>query len=148
MTRKIDDWALTRLTAADYDAVRDLWEQAGLPIKPNGRDSAEQFARQVAGTQTVLGLYDGERLVGVIVATHDERKGWLNRLAIHPDYRRQGLAQELIAAAERELHDQGIHIIAALIEGWNKTSLALFQRAGYSVHPDIHYVTKRDHHDV
>jgi N-acetylglutamate synthase len=148
MTRKTDEWTPARLSAAEYDAVRTLWEQAGLPIKPDGRDSADQFARQMDGTQTVLGLYDGEHLVGVIVATHDGRKGWLNRLAIHPDYRRQGLAQRLIAAAEHVLHAQGIQIIAALIEGWNTPSLALFRRAGYSVHSDIHYMTKRDSHDV
>ncbi len=137
------------LTEEDYNAVRDVWIAAGLSIKPSGRDSREQFAAQLAGdTQTVIGLRAGERLVGVVVATHDGRKGWINRLAIHPEFRRQGLGQRLIAAAEQVLHDQGMHVIAALIEDWNDPSLALFQKVGYTIHPNIHYLSKRDAKDV
>jgi ribosomal protein S18 acetylase RimI-like enzyme len=137
------------LTTEDYDAIRELWDQAGLHIRSSGRDSREQFARQLAGgIQTVLGARLGDRLVGVVIATHDGRKGWINRLAVHPDVRRQGVGLRLIAEAERVLHDQGLPIIAALIEPENQPSLALFERAGYMEYPGIHYVTKRDRQDV
>jgi ribosomal protein S18 acetylase RimI-like enzyme len=140
---------IVTLTAADYDAVRELWEQAGLPIKSGGRDSRERFAAQLAGgLQTVIGARTGERLVGVVVATHDGRKGWINRLAVHPDCRRQGVGLRLIGEAENVLRAQGIQIIAALIEGDNAPSLALFQRAGYADYPNMHYLTKREGHDV
>ena len=120
------------LTADEYESVRALWELAGLPVKPGGRDSRAQFVQQLAGgTQTVLGLRSGGQLVGVVVATHDGRKGWINRLAIHPEFRRQGLGLQLIAEAERVLREQGMQVIAALIEDWNKPSLALFEKAGY-----------------
>jgi ribosomal protein S18 acetylase RimI-like enzyme len=143
------EWQIVTLTAGDYAAVVQLWEQAGLPIRPQGRDSYEQVTRQLAGgTQTILGLRSNNGLVGVVLITHDGRKGWINRLAIHPDYRRQGLGLLLIGEAERVLHDQGIQIIAALIEDWNKPSQALFEKAGYRFHSDIHYVTKRDRYDV
>jgi len=137
------------LTAADYDAVVDLWQQAGLPIKRAGRDSREQYEAQLAGDlQVVLGIKDGDRLVGVVVTTHDGRKGWINRLAVHPDYRRQGLARRLIEAAEHVLHDQGLSIIAALIEDGNTASLTLFEQVGYVDYPGLHYVSKRETHDV
>ena len=143
------DVTIAFLTASDYDSVRDLWIASGLPIKPGGRDSRERFAAQLAeDRQTVIGLRGGERLIGVIVATHDGRKGWINRLAIHPDFRRQGLGQRLIAVAEQALRDQGMQVIAALIEDWNGSSLALFQKIGYTTHSDIHYLTKRDADDV
>ena len=140
---------IVALTAEDYDAVRELWEQAGLKIRSSGRDSREQFAKQLAGgIQTVLGARLEDRLVGVVITTHDGRKGWINRLAVHPDFRREGLGLRLIAEAERVLHEQGLPIIAALIEDWNQPSLALFVRAGYVEYPGIHYVTKRDRRDV
>jgi ribosomal protein S18 acetylase RimI-like enzyme len=143
------EWTIVALTVDDFEAVRELWEQAGLPIKSAGRDSREQFAVQLAGgLQTVFGVRLGDRLVGVVVATHDGRKGWINRLAVHPDFRRQGLGLRLIAEAERALHDQGLQVMAALIEDWNTPSLALFERAGYVEYPGIHYVTKRDRRDV
>ncbi len=146
---QVREYELVTLTADDYDGVRALWEAAGLSIRPAGRDSAEAFARQFAGgTQTVIGARAGDRLVGVVLATHDGRKGWINRLAVHPDFRRRGIGQALVAEAERVLRAQGMHIIGVLIEDWNTASLALFERAGYARHPDIVYLTKRDSPDV
>ncbi len=143
-------WQTVTLGADDYDAIRALWEEAGLPIKRKGRDSREQFAAQMArGCQTVLGVRDAEGcLIGVVVATHDGRKGWINRLAVHPDHRRQGLGRYLIAQAEAALRAQGMQIVAALVEDWNEASLALFQATGYVLHRDIFYLTKRESDDV
>ncbi|MCZ7538901.1 MAG: GNAT family N-acetyltransferase [Anaerolineae bacterium] len=144
-----DELNLAVLSAADYESVLALWRQAGLHIRPAGRDSAEQFARQLAGgTQTVIGLRAAGALVGVAVVTHDGRKGWINRLAVHPAFRRCGVGKRLIVEAERLLRAQGIGIIAALIEDWNAPSMALFQGAGYTVYPDIHYLIKRDDDEV
>lgn len=140
---------VTRLGIEDYDEVRALWELAGLPVRPVGRDSREQFAQQLTtGVQTVIGVRVNQRLIGVVLTTHDGRKGWINRLAVHPDYRRQGLGQRLIVEAEHMLHDQGMQIIAALIEDENEASLALFAQAGYADYPSLHYVSKRNSRDV
>jgi len=145
----MDAWEWSVLGADDYDAVLELWAAAGLSIRPQGRDSRAQFAAQCAGgAQTVLGARVNGRLVGVVLATHDGRKGWINRLAVHPDYRRRGLGLALIAEAERALHAQGMRITAALIEDDNRASLALFARAGYADYPGLHYVTKRDGPEV
>ncbi len=142
-------WEWSVLGADDYDAVMDLWTAAGLPTRPEGRDSRAQFAAQCAAdTQTAIGVRAGDRLVGVVLATHDGRKGWINRLAVHPQFRRQGLRRALIAEAERVLHEQGLRIIAALIEDGNEASLALFERAGYVDYQGLHYVTKRDGPEV
>jgi ribosomal protein S18 acetylase RimI-like enzyme len=136
---------IRRLELADYDALFTLWQRAGLTsLKPNGRDSREAFAQQLAsGVQTVLGLENDRQLIGAVVATHDGRKGWINRLVVDPAHRRQGHARRLIAAAEATLKAQGMHVIACLIEGWNETSLALFQGKGY-VPGDVCYLSKRD----
>ena len=143
------------LTADDYDAVRDLWTVAGLHIRPVGRDSREEFAAQIAsGCQVVFGLEDparpeGDRLVGVVLATSDSRRGWINRLAIHPDYRRRGLGQRLIAACEHLLREErGLHLVCAQIEDQNAASIALFTKTGYFHHAEILYFAKRDSQEV
>lgn len=140
--------ALRRLTLDDYDAIMALWQQTGLhSLRPHGRDSRPAMAEQLAAGQVILGLEADGQLIGVVVVTQDTRKGWINRLAVHPAHRRQGYAAQLIAAAEDELRAQGHHIFAALIEGDNAASQALFAREGYKTH-DIVYVSKRDSEDV
>lgn len=145
----MSQWQVESLSAADYEAICEVWEAAGLPVRPTGRDSREAFERQMlTGIQTVLGVRDGATLIGVVVTTHDGRKGWINRLAVRPEYRRQGVGRQLVAAAEATLKAQGMQIIAALIEGHNTASLALFEQCGYADYADIHYVSKRDSQDV
>ncbi len=134
------------LDVTHYAEILDLWRRAGLHIRPEGRDSPEAFARQMAsGVQTPLGLRAGEQLVAVALATHDSRKGWINRLAVDPHYRRQGLALRLIRLCEEHFQALGIDIWAALIEDWNEASLALFRKAGYALAEDITYASRRKH---
>jgi len=140
-----------RLGLDDYDELMALWQRAGLhSLKPLGRDSRAGLARQLASpVQTILGLELNGQLVGAVVATHDSRKGWINRLVVHPDHRRRGYAARLIEAAEETLREQDIHVIAALVVSDNHPSLALFRKAGYSeIDSGIHYLTKRDSDDA
>ncbi|MEJ5198560.1 MAG: GNAT family N-acetyltransferase [Anaerolineae bacterium] len=133
------------LGVADYGEILELWQRAGLPVRAEGRDAPAAFARQMAtGVQRVIGMRAEGRLVAVAVLTHDGRKGWINRLAVDPAYRRQGLARRLIAEAERWFtQDLGLEVWAALIERHNTASLALFESLGYSYLRDILYVSKR-----
>lgn len=136
---------IVELAESDYPRIIALWQQAGLPFRPLGRDSQAAFGRQLAsGVQVVLGAVQEDELVGVITVTHDSRKGWLNRLAVDPAQRRQGIGRALIAAAERWLHDREITVIAALIFAGNSASQAAFRNAGYTADPQVLYFSKRE----
>lgn len=135
---------LCDLTQADYPEILALWQRAGLSVRPSGRDAPEAFSRQLTGgQQRAIGLRDGSHLIAVAVLTHDGRKGWINRLAVDPAYRRRGLASRLVAEAERWFTQElGLEIWAALIEGDNEPSLQLFDALGYQRH-NVVYVSKR-----
>jgi ribosomal protein S18 acetylase RimI-like enzyme len=139
-----------RLSVDDYDEICALWNVAGLPTRPVGRDSKQAFKAQLtSGSQVAFGLQNTQhQLIGVVLATHDSRKGWVNRLAIHPDYQQQGFATQLIETCEAHFKQLGIPITAALVEAENAASLALFQREGYHLHRDVFYLSKRENHEV
>jgi ribosomal protein S18 acetylase RimI-like enzyme len=142
-----DQIVVRKLALDDYDDFMAVWRRAGLhTVRPRGRDSRQAFARQFAGsTHTMIGLERNGELVGVALATHDGRKGWINRLAVLPRHRRQGLATKLVAEAEHVLRAQGMTVIGVLIEAGNDTSLALFNKLGYVELPGgTHYLSKRD----
>ena len=141
--------ALRYLTIDDHAAILALWQRAGLhSIRPEGRDSREGFAKQLAGGQIAIGLEEDGQLIGVVIVTNDTRKGWINRLAIDPAYRRQGYGEQLVHAAEEALHGAGLHLMAAFIEEGNDASLALFEKLGYATHQHLYYLSKRDSADA
>ncbi len=133
----------------DYREIVEVWHRSGLPTRLQGRESDEAFQRQL---ERFSGLYlvavAGDRMVGVVLGTHDHRKGWINRLAVLPEYRRHGVAVNLVTACEKALHAAGIEIIAALIEPENAASRALFERLGYRNDLPARYYRKLARPDI
>ncbi|HID72163.1 MAG TPA: GNAT family N-acetyltransferase [Thermoplasmata archaeon] len=141
---------IKNLTPEDYDAVLKLWELADLSsYRPFGRDSKDHMLREMKeNPELFFGAFENGKLVGICIGTDDGRKGWLNRLAVHPDYRRRGIASRLIALTEEALRKRGRKIICTLIEEWNTESLQLFKKMGYEIHRDIFYLSKRENPEV
>ncbi len=134
---------IRRLRLSDYDAILHVTEVCGLHPRTRGRDSRQAIAKQLRSPRNVyLGAFEGTRLIGTVFGTHDTRKGWINRLAVLPEYRRRGIARKLVAAAERGLRKEGMGIFAALIEGDNMASQRLFAELGYET-TDIRYYRRK-----
>lgn len=139
-----DNVEIRKFRADDYDAVMALWKESGLPYKPQGRDSREKILKEISqGIASFLVAVKEDTVIGTVLATHDGRKGWINRLAVTKEFRGLGIAQRLLEEAEKNLYDRGIEIIACLIEDYNQTSMKFFQKAGYIKHTDIIYFSKR-----
>ncbi len=133
----------------EYDILIELWEKTGLPYRPLGRDSKENISKQIEQQNiSFLFVENEDKIIGSIIISHDGRKGWINRVAILPEYRNLGIASLLIDDAEKRLKEIGIKIVASLIEDWNLKSLKLFDKLGYIRHPDIIYFTKRESAEV
>lgn len=116
----------------DHAALLDIWREAGLPHDPEGRDSAGDIARQVAGEGAVYLVAEADGgLVGVLLASHDGRKGWLNRAAVRPEWQRRGVISALVGEAERRFQQRGIRVFACLVEDGNEASKAGCRRLGY-----------------
>ncbi|RMF83418.1 MAG: GNAT family N-acetyltransferase [Planctomycetota bacterium] len=134
---------------ADYDAVCDVWRTAGLAVKPQGRDARGAMLSQLRRFPTTYLVAEaGARLVGVVLGTHDHRKGWINRLAVIPAYRGCGIAKRLIARCEQALAAMGIEIVSALVEEGNDASCATFRAAGYSDEVRVTYFRKLARPDI
>jgi ribosomal protein S18 acetylase RimI-like enzyme len=128
----------------DYDSIIKLWQCAGLPYEPEGRDSREAVARQIKRSRRLIFVAEAEEgaLIGIVLGSHDGRRGFINRLAVDPAYRRHRIAQRLVRAAEEALKAEGIRVLGAMIEDRNAPSMALFKRLGYVARRDIIYFRK------
>lgn len=138
------------LKIEDYGAIIGLWKRAGLPFKPKGRDSKQMMKEQMkVFPELFIGAFHERKLVGVVIGSYEGRmKGWINRLAVDPEHRRKGVAQQLMRQVEKALVKRGVAVFCALIETPNKESLSLFQKMGYTVHREILYVSKRKSQEI
>ena len=128
----------------DYDNVVNLWIEAGIHYRPNGHESRPRMAKELKSGQAIfLVAVADERIAGVVLGTHDARKGWINRLAVAKEFRRQKIASRLVAAVENRLNELGIEVIACLIEPENYISKKFFSKIGYTKAPVEYYSKKR-----
>jgi GNAT superfamily N-acetyltransferase len=128
----------------DYDKLIEVWEKAGLSYKFKGRDSRERIEKEIKlGCNRFLFAKRGDILVGAILVTHDGRKGWINRVAVVPEFRNKGIARLLVNYAEDWLDSEGIEIYACQVEPDNPDSLEVFKKMDYVPFEGMHYLTKR-----
>ena len=129
-----EDFLIRSSTPQEAEAVLALWRQAG--ATPTVTDTAEHVRHALASGSAwmLVALVRGRgRIVGSLLASFDGWRGHLYRLAVHPDYRRRGIARALVAEAGRRLVERGAQRIIALVEKDNPTAMAFWKAAGYQL---------------
>jgi ribosomal protein S18 acetylase RimI-like enzyme len=123
--------SLRKARPEDTEAILQLWQLAG--ATPSVTDTAGDLQRALAcSTAFVLLAETASQLVGSVIGGFDGWRGNLYRLAVHPEYRRRGIARALVAEAERRLADQGARRITALVEKAHDEAVAFWEAARYS----------------
>ena len=140
----MNKFIIRELKLTECDSLIDLWIKSSLPIKSKGRDTKENIEKQlqIENNRFFVAEID-KKLVGAIIASHNGRKGWINRLAVLPEFRGKGIASALIMKSEEFFISNNIKIFACLIEDWNDYSMKFFINKDYIEHKDIIYFTKK-----
>jgi ribosomal protein S18 acetylase RimI-like enzyme len=125
-------WYIRDCRVGDIEAVLELWRQAD--VIPSVTDTAEDLRRAVTEgpADTLVAEADG-RVVGSIIGTFDGWRGNIYRLAIHPTFRRRGIARALVAEVEKRLARQGARRITALVEKEHPWAMTFWEAVGYPV---------------
>ena len=136
-------------TTDDHAEIMALWSACGLKVSGRGRESEGAFRRQLAQFPDLyLVATDRDQIVGVVLGSHDHRKGWINRVAVLPAYRRRGIAVALVSACDAAIRACGIEIVALLVEPDNTASIAFFEKMGYQNDVPARYYRKLSHPDA
>jgi ribosomal protein S18 acetylase RimI-like enzyme len=120
----------------DYDRVIRFWGEVGL--KPSRSDTRARIAHKLERDPElfILAVAGGE-IVGTVFGSYDGRRGWMNRLAVAPSWRGQGLARRLAEEVERRLAQIGCDKMNLLIEANNASVQSLYEKMGYERVPLI-----------
>lgn len=139
------------VTIEDYDAIYALWnatEQSRRALNPvdDSREGIERYLKRNPNT-CFAAVTDG-RIVGVILTGHDGRRAIVHHMCVHPDYRRMGIAGELVSKAEEALKQEGIQKIFGLVFKDNDPANAFWEKQGYTLRTNLNYRNKSLNADI
>jgi ribosomal protein S18 acetylase RimI-like enzyme len=116
----------------DESSVIALWKQCGLIRSWNDPHKDIRRKLAVGSSMFLVGSLDG-LIVASLMAGYEGHRGWLNYLAVAPEYRGRGFARLLVTAAETLLQDAGCPKINLQVRTSNHEVIEFYRRIGYSV---------------
>ena len=127
------------MTVADYDAVYALWRSCkGMGLN-DVDDSREGIARYLARNPETCFVAEDGGVVGVILAGHDGRRGYIYHTAVRPDACGQGIGSALVQLALAALKDCGISKVALVAFSRNEGGNAFWEKQGFKLREDLSY---------
>ena len=75
---------------------------------------------------------DGNRVAGYIGSQSVEGEADVMNVAVHPDYRRQGIARRLVEGLVAALKEKGVYSLALEVRASNAPAISLYERLGFS----------------
>lgn len=113
-----------------------LWN-AGDLLRPQN-DPRKDIARKLqVNPEWLLVAELDAKLVGVLMAGYEGRRGWINSFAVDPVHRKRGIGRALVVEAERLLHAAGCPKINLQVRPDNEGVVEFYRRLGYEVEPLI-----------
>ena len=75
----------------------------------------------------------GERVVGYIGMMYVLDEGYISNVAVHPDYRRRGVADALLRELEARARALLLSFLTLEVRAQNAAAIALYEKHGYRV---------------
>lgn len=134
---------IRNMLLSDYDCVYKLWISCkGMGLN-NLDDSEEGISRFLArNPDTCFVAEKNSEIVGVIIAGSDGRRGYIYHTAVHPAYRKKGIATQLVDAALSALKSTGINKASLVVFERNTAGNAFWEKIGFPVREDLVYRDK------
>ncbi len=116
---------------SDEDNVVALWRRCGLVVPWN--DPVKDIRRKLLVQRCLflVGLLD-DRVTATTMAGYEGHRGWINYLAVAPEFRRQGFGQLMMDEAESRLRKMGCPKVNLQVRRSNARAAEFYRSIGYA----------------
>jgi ribosomal protein S18 acetylase RimI-like enzyme len=127
----------------DYQKVMALWQNCeGVGLSSaDSKNSMQDYLKQNSGMSFVAS-YKNE-IIGAVLCGHDGRRGYLHHLAVHPDFRNQGIGRALVEKCISALQSIGIQKCHLFIFKTNENARRFWEKIGWTHRGDIEVISKQ-----
>lgn len=126
---------------SDEETVVRLWNECGLVVPWNDPHRDIQRKLKLQRELFLVGCLDG-KIMATAMAGYEGHRGWINYLAVSPEYRGRGLGREMMDAAERCLGALGCAKVNLQVRSSNLEAIGFYEKIGY-VRDDVVSFGKR-----
>lgn len=111
-------------------AIVDLWRKCNLIVQWN--DPFEDIERKVEFQPELffIGLIDG-KVMGSVMVGYEGHRGWINYLAVSPNFQRRGYGRKLVEKAVDELKKLGCPKINLQVRRSNVQVIEFYKHLGF-----------------
>jgi ribosomal protein S18 acetylase RimI-like enzyme len=118
----------------DYQAVYDLWENAGSGIHLRRSDEPEEIAKKLQRDPDLFLVAEVEgAIVGSVMGGFDGRRGMMYHMAVAASYRRLGIGTALMDMLESRLREKGCIRYYLLVAKDNTEAVRFYQQRGWEI---------------
>lgn len=128
------------LKISDYQLVYNLWKNTsgmGLRSLDDSEEGIKRFLLRNPNTNFVAVV--DEKIVGVIMAGNDGRRGYIYHLAVQNEYRQRGIASALVEECLTALRTEEINKVALVVFSDNTSGNNFWQKLGFIEREDLVY---------
>ncbi len=134
---------IRKMILADYENVYQLWlscKGMGLNNIDDSKEGISRFLKR--NPETCFIAEENNNIIGVIIAGNDGRRGYIYHTAVNPDYRKRGIARDLLNVALEALGELDIIKVALVVFDRNEVGNAFWENQGFTKRNDLIYRNK------
>ena len=126
----IDNLVIRPFQMTDKNTVIDLWRRCNL-IVPWNNPEEDILTKVTFQPDLFLVGTLGGHVVAAVMAGYEGHRGWINYLAVDPDYQRQGIGRRMMEKAQETLHALGCPKINLQVRETNTGVIAFYKKIGF-----------------
>ena len=126
------DVQIQEMSIGDFEEVYELWQNTEEIVlsEIDTRESIDRFLERNPGFSYVARQKDS--IVGVVLCSHDGRRGYIDHLAVGNSYRLQGIGRALVLRCLYNLMRVGIRRWNLYIFEGNQEAIEFWKKIGWS----------------